>query len=240
MAKRKIAVYGLRRSGNHAFVEWLNKNLGGSSEQHRISPYMTYCGKSCYVNSIAEYENTSALDINYRFADFTFENLIVTYEDVPFAYEASQARGFPKIVLIRDILNVVASRYKMLSMHRPDQIEKGNLCSVNESMFQTWLNHASIVSSHRIKLVKFESWITSLAYRNKISELIGFKNIDAMHEISFHGGGSSFSGRSRVPTPDELKNRWKEVKIPTKFLDRIGASDISLARKKLGYEPQVF
>ena len=84
-------------------------------------------------------------------------------------------------------------------------------------------------------VVKFEDWIASRQYRDLISAKLKVKNLDVMGQMSFHGGGSSFINSSAVPSLEDLKNRWKQVGIPAKFIKRIEAQDIKLLRRKLGY-----
>ena len=150
-------------------------------------------------------------------------------------HESRLAKGYPRVVIVRDILNVVASRYKLLMRYHPDKIDSGNLCSINEKIFQIWINHASSDSNNNLLVVQFEKWVKSRSYRDSIALMFKVQNLDIMDNISVHGGGSSFSGRSQLPTSEELNARWKQVDLPNKFIDRINAEDIKELRKKLGY-----
>jgi len=231
---RRISVYGLRRSGNHAFVEWLNKNLGGSRLQSKISSMFLHSGNSCYLNSVTEYEDSSIFEVNYKFAVFNFPSVIVTHEDCLSSYETRLTKGFPKIVVVRDILNVVASRYKLLMKCDPDKVESGNLCSINENIFQIWMENV-LSMNKQCMVVKFEEWLASRQYRDAISAKLKAKNLDVMGQMSFHGGGSSFGNLSSTPSLTDLNNRWKQVDIPSKFIRRIESQDIKSLRKQLGY-----
>ena len=119
--------------------------------------------------------------------------------------------------------------------YHPDKIDSGNLCSINEKIFQIWINHASSDSNNNLLVVQFEKWVKSRSYRDSIALMFKVQNLDIMDNISVHGGGSSFSGRSQLPTSEELNARWKQVDLPNKFIDRINAEDIKELRKKLGY-----
>jgi len=231
---RRISVYGLRRSGNHAIVEWLNKNLGGSPVQNKISSRFLHSGSSCYLNSVTEYEYSSIFEVNYKFAMINFPNVIATHEDCFTSYETRLTKGFPKIVIIRDILNVVASRYKLLMKRHPDKVDNGNLCSINENIFQIWIENV-LSAKKKCMLVKFEEWVASRQYRDAISAKLKVKNLDVMGQMSFHGGGSSFGNLSSTPSLTDLNNRWKQVDIPSKFIRRIESQDIKSLRKQLGY-----
>ena len=152
-AKRmtSLAIYGMRRSGNHAILEWMIKNLSGSNERHVVKHSLITSGDSCYLNAINEYGQSSSLYIDYHFAKSTYKNLIISYEDVSDRYITDYSRSLQKVVVLRDIINVAASRYQKLLSGDP----QFRCLSMNKLFFQNWIDHAS--SAERgVKIIKFE------------------------------------------------------------------------------------
>jgi len=227
------AIYGLRRSGNHAILEWMIKNFNQKDERHIIKHRLITSGNSCYLNAINEYIKTRNFHIDFNFAKITYKNLLVSYEDVPETYVSKYTRGFNKIVILRDILNVVASRYKRIMDSDPESnIYK--LMKIDENLFKCWISHASAFKKNA-SIIKFEDWISSKEQRDEIAKSVGCKNIDCISTIPFHGGGSSFSKMEKMPSSKDLLNRSDQVKLPNKILERINKSDILNLRKEHGY-----
>ena len=97
-----LAIYGMRRSGNHAILEWMIKNLSGTNERHVIKHSLITSGDSCYLNAINEYNQSPSLFIDYHFAKSTYKNFIVSYEDVSDKYVTDYTRSFKKIVILKE------------------------------------------------------------------------------------------------------------------------------------------
>ena len=49
---KRLAIYGLRRSGDHAVIEWILKNLSDCNERHVTKESMIFSGNSCHLNAI--------------------------------------------------------------------------------------------------------------------------------------------------------------------------------------------
>ena len=227
------AIYGLRRSGNHAILEWMIKNFSQKDQRHVIKHRLITSGNSCYLNAINEYIQSRDLFIDYNFAKITYKNLLISYEDIPETLESEYTLGFNKIVILRDILNVVASRYKRMMDIDPKSIDY-KLMEIDEKLFQCWISHASAFKRN-VLIIKFEDWLSSKEQRDRISNSLGCKNIDCVNTIPFHGGGSSFTKMEKIPSVEDLLNRSEQVKLPTEILERIQKSDILNLRKEHGY-----
>ena len=232
----RIAFYGMRRSGNHAILNWLLCNLSQKKNIIKIKHRLVSSGNSCYLNAINEYVNTKPkiLEIDFKFAEVSFKNIVVSYEDVPINYQTKYTTNFPKIIVMRDINNLVASRLKKIKEDNEGKKMAKYLFNVNEKFFKSWITHASI-SRNEAYIIKFEEWISSKKIRDKISSDLGLKNIDYYQSISNYGGGSSFSGTSKRPEVSELNNRWKEVEIDSDLKKIINSEEILKLRKLHGY-----
>ena len=227
------AIYGLRRSGNHAILEWMIKNFSQKDQRYVLKHRLIASGNSCYLNAINEYIQSRDLFIDYNFAKITYKNLLISYEDIPETIHSEYTLGFNKIVILRDILNVVASRYKRMMDKNPKSLGY-KLMKIDENLFSCWISHASAFKRN-ILTIKFEDWLSSKEQRDKIANNLGCKNMDCISTIPFHGEGSSFSKMEKIPSVKDLLSRSKQVQLPKEILERIQKSDISNLRKEHGY-----
>ncbi|MDA9761681.1 hypothetical protein N9C84_01250 [Desulfobacterales bacterium] len=235
MINRRVSVYGLRRSGNHAVIGWMAQNIGQSNDLKQVIDKVPLfsAGECCYINSVTEFPRH--FETIFNFATIAYPNVIITHEDCFSSFEVDCTKNLSKVIIVRDILNVVASRYKALvSSGKSDFIESGNLLSISEQIFEIWLDHASPPSGNKI-IIQFEHWVKYQKYRTQICNLLRCQDMNPINTITSHGGGSSFSKMERIPTHEELISRWEMVDLPEKFLKRIQASDIQEARRRLGY-----
>lgn len=197
---------------------------------------MVFSKNSCYLNDITGPGHIKAqLRIDHMFACSVFQNIIVTYEDRPTNYVTEFSLGYPKIAVLRDIRNVVASRYKK-SLENAKRNNWDTFMRMDEDFFNCWLQHAYANTKSNVIAVKFEDWLSSKDYRDKIAIKLALKNIDSTNTVSHHAGGSSFDvGNQNPPSPEELKERWKQIEIPESIKRRINSDDIEQARAHLGY-----
>jgi hypothetical protein len=237
-----IEVYGLRRSGNHAIINWIMNNTSnlkdGGSPTELISLFSdliftSYLGDTLHINDVAsgwaikrKYYLKGLID---GYISIGFKNIILSYEDLPFTNsyydldknEYNFLKNSKKIIITRDIENVFASRVK-----------KG--MEINEGVFNTWVKNENAPSN--ITKVKFEDWLLSKNYRDRISKDIGFKNKDITNNVSKVGGGSSFKDiTSENIDKDKLPNRKKEVEFPEDVLEILQREETQKLREKFGY-----
>lgn len=221
--------YGLRRSGNHAILEWLIQNMGGPGTRNVVKPKrVIQCGDSAYLNECNTYGSHAEVNRDISFCQSAFNNLIVAYEDVPTSYSLINKQGGKKIVILRDVFNLFSSRYKKNS-------ESGHAYNfgdmrIDEIAINNWKQHAN---SDAV-IILFEKWIESKDYRDSICERLGIPNHDITDTMTNFGGGSSFTGQKK-PTVEELKSRSKMVNLPQEVIDRLNQPDIIEIRKKLKF-----
>ena len=231
-AKNAISFYGMRRSGNHAVAEWLLRCLSQCDERVNVQLKLVAYGNSCYVNAINQYSSSMELRADLQFVALTYENILITHEDVSTCFSTKYTHGLKKIVVIRDIRDLVASRLKSMSK----ALKKNqHYFQIDDKFFSRWLEHASAQAKNKIVLIKFEEWVSSAEYQEQICDELGVKNFRCPSTVTNHGGGSSFSGKEKVPTSSELSSRRHQIDIPEYIQARINSSDIKDALERLGY-----
>jgi hypothetical protein len=223
--------YGLRRSGNHAILEWLIQNMGGPGNRNIIRPRrIIQRGRTVYINEANTYPSRGYIKRDITFCQSTFENVIVAYEDVPTDYFFFDTPDSHKIVILRDIFNLFSSRYKYMTKH-PEEIERYSIVMrTDEKAIEVWKEHAN----SNALIILFEKWIESKDYRDSICEKLGISNYDITDTMTEFGEGSSFTGQKK-PTVEELKSRSKMVNLPQEVINRLNQPDITEIRQRLGF-----
>ena len=233
MNLKRFSFYGLRRSGNHAILEWLIQNMGGSGERKVIKKSrLIQVNNAAYINEANTYEVESVFMEDWKLSNSNYDYLIVSYEDVGLNHMKEATKEYKKIAIIRDIPNLFASRYKRYISKRSNSMKKN--MRIDEYAVNLWKELATCDKNTDTVLIKFESWVESKEYRDQISKQLGLVNYDITDTMTNFGNGSSFSGKKK-PTAKELANRINQVELPEEVIERINQEDIIEIRKSLGY-----
>lgn len=225
---RVIPFYGLRRSGNHAILEWILHSI--SDEYDRSVTYndkknaVVETKSAAYLNDCGRWK--SHVDLIYSTLVLNAKGIkttIVGYEEAPIGYNLVPYTD-KKIIILRDIENLAASRLKSNSS---DML-------VNEQFVDLWIEYATVFGHERYHCIKFEDWLTSKEHRDCFASELGFENKDKTDFVSEFGSGSSFVGKKR-DSNENLLNRSKDFIIPDDTLEMLRIDKVIELRKKLGY-----
>ena len=239
-------IYGLRRSGNHAIIAWLMNNLNSEIIDYKepiplIAPMPSegfisqYLGDVIHINDVSS--NWGIKGGNYikglidAYVSIGMKSVIVSYEDTPYTHSFSNIDNYAclkdstKIIISRDIRNIVASR-----------IKKNKLgCVVNNHIIDVWLKNEN--SPENINIIRYENWLTSKDYRDNISNKLGLTNRDVTHIVSAAGAGSSFKDQSTgTINKDILLNRYKTIEFSPDVESMLSRTDVEEKLKKLNYK----
>lgn len=222
--------YGLRRSGNHAILEWLLYNMGNKADRfcHKVengSEKVISRGTAFYFNDVSRYKGNHiqlCYDVISAY-QLGAKDLLVTYEDKSISYKLTPSKK--NIVVVRDILNVLASRLKNSNAKNPRDMR------IDKEIIDLWKKHAS--NEDCVKIL-YEKWLISQEYRNSICEHLNISNFDNIEDVYSFGGGSSFTGQV-LDSKENLLNRYKDVDFPNEINEMISDKSIIELRKKLGY-----
>jgi len=224
----EIRFYGLRRSGNHAIINWLIPMLGGVV---------------CHINDaqlpLRFYKGPKPLR---RFAGDP-SSTIISYENVDLTKDTNQfdvrseERRF--IMLLRDPYNLAASL-----LQNQYALEVSNFRVPMYNIKKEWkqyarefLSHTNYLPTNTVK-INFTKWFTDEDYRILIATELGLEYDDVgLNKVSGYGGGSSFDSTKLDGEAQkmDLLNRWKHIEgegIHERFAKLIDDSELA----ELSYE----
>lgn len=203
MINRKLLIYTMCRSGNHAIIFWILENLGGTNEMIKDCCYWNRS------NSVYFYNNCN--HISYNFMN-QYNYMLKSYEDM--SVHPVTIDNKP-IIIIRDFLNLISSRYK----------KYGDKLGLNWSYLQDytkiknlWKEHAKLIQSNKAIGILYNKWVVDKDYRDKVGEELGIPNImDKTDYVSTIGEGSSFNGVALETDKKNYLNRFESISLPEKI-----------------------
>jgi len=225
--RREICFLGMKRSGNHAALDWIVSQSAG---------------KVCFLNNIgrgglARVRETGLLPSlrqrhNVRALQGEQLDLVVySYEDFPQAdalfLDDVQADQRLRVVMLRDPFNLLASTVRMAGRsgqwamtHRPKETGTPEPDALKR-WAERWKQHA--LEFIRIRdagkpdeiAISYNRWLADKAYREALREKLGLEDPSdaSMENVSGHGRGSSFDGRRLNGRASRGKylQRWKHL-----------------------------
>ena len=214
-----IAVFGLKRSGQHPIINWICRQLPGVTVHYNnihkagFDPHERCSQMVIYRNGPHESECRKASSTEYAEPPMERDHIVHTYEDFQLQY--LESHGYYKrfkdarpieILILRDPYNWAASRIK----------------SGRNANLSLWLQYArefvgetSFLRFSKV-LISFNEWFLSRVYRDTwLLDNLGIENHDrGVDSVSALGNGSSFDSTEFDGRAQEMKvlDRWKEIK----------------------------
>lgn len=218
---REYMVLGLRRSGNHAVIHWMEQQVGSkglhlNNLRRSENPYRYLYevarrpNKSGHEHATREllryswYINEKNLELLRRDANGSFvlkDYLIHSYEDFlarKLAHSMSlrrRQRYFGNSTFRRDVL-ILRDPFNLVA----SRLHSGRLSvkHKHEDVLSIWLEHAREYLGEQNCLpckvvVNFNKWASDPSYREALSKELGFVFVDkGVDSVPTIGGGSSF------------------------------------------------
>lgn len=191
-------VYGMRRSGNHALINWILRNapdgcgLFLNNCKPNRDPLATARGVSVYAQS-TEQPHTSA-EAKLRDAGpspFT----VVSYEDVMPAHNRKPLFAAPELCLVvyRSYLHWAASLLRKIQGNPGyGALERARVMMQSMRTYGDMLNR---IQDDDVVPVCFDMWRSDETYRSATLGRLGLPGTDlALGAVQRYGGGSSFQG----------------------------------------------
>ncbi len=222
--QREIRVIGLRRSGNHAVINWIGKQAKGNSifinhVKPLENPYRNQYESQLNLQRAIEKD----ADWKYRDLDWWRQErkgnfsdkccLIYSYEDQELervahptfermreVYLGKSQHQFDVIVM-RDPFNLFASRLQTKPREEGPNFDMLEIYSKRYSLPELWVAYAKEVLGETSFLggkkifINYSRWFLEEDYRRQIAAELGLGFSDAgLNDISKAGRGSSFDG----------------------------------------------
>lgn len=215
---------GLRRSGNHAIIDWL------------LSHHENWC----------HYNNPILKDGSYlvpkdqivRQGDSPDYSLI-SVEDYDLRLISDYIGDKLRIILLRDPFNLFASRLQM-ARNFIDNPQSGFTCLdlISSRAFHLWRQYASEFIYEHVKntaFINFNFWQSDLDYRKTISRALGWKHTD---EGFASKRGWQFSGGSSFANKNVLES-WRNFEDDEEYLSLFDEQTIFLHKVMFGKVPNL-
>lgn len=216
--KPHIYLFGMRRSGNHVFADWL-KGMGEGGWVHY---------NNCTLRDDGLVETGSPVQgLEYD----TSLNSLITFEDHKFNESMEKLPERVSVLLLRDPYNLFASRLQHMRTKEDSPIEM--ICN---DAIKTWKEHADAFAGYDPYLiVSFNRWYEDQEYREHIAKRLGMEFSDEGFGSKagwLFSGGSSFEGQ-----PDPMNSYHNNMAEDKEFLSMFDDEMVDLARCLFGVEP---
>ena len=231
-----IRVFGMRRSGNHAVIDWLRRNIPGETVfLNDCAPGDPYDGFQMLESPRGDLHGPSFRHTRWypqfergreRFSH------IVSYEDrVPGSEPLGWRAPWRTVVVHRAPLGWLASYYA-LAVHRQGGTAWG-VRHPREIEPMLWRYAALLRAAADAVGVGLERWAEDASHRAGRLAALGLAPIDdAVGAQAEYGGGSSFAPGRAAPTARDLAGRWRAFADDAAFerLARRAAQDDAFMR----------
>mgnify|MGYP006283075365 CR=1 FL=1 len=208
---RVIVVFGMKRSGNHVFINWLLAQHPGpvvfyNHVHPQEIPYHRW-KREWRVNDPLK---PPAIIFSYEDRDFD-ETFAGPLQDFLSAH-AGRIAEFRTCVVMRDPRNFFASRFKKWSEEYHDGDRTRRLIDMYKLYARAFEGGGALARHGPVTCVRYNRLITSAEYRRELSAALGIRQGDrGLDEVPHYGHGSSFDGvalRNRAADMDVF-GRWR-------------------------------
>lgn len=223
-----LRVFGMRRSGNHAILSWLQRNAPGGR-----SVFLNNCkpgtdplqnARGIEVNAAHASQNKARRDmaaVTGKAGDGAL--LLVSYEDTsPAEFGLSRqisgsfdAELFSHNLLIyRSFLNWSASLLKKMQGNEGYTLVRRNAILLRT--VDSYIRLLELVRQSRelgFVAICYDRWVASESYRSTLLQELGLQQQDnSLGKVQSYGGGSSFQKEAASATELQTDRRWTQMR----------------------------
>jgi hypothetical protein len=213
---------GVRRSGNHACISWLNNALAGEDDELIRVTHKVYWSKKSEVLHLNEINFLNPWDyillLRQNKQRINQAKIIfLSLEDYcpNGAADLYAARGARFVYITRRVLSTVSSRITYNVKRAQEGVDRGDV-HVGQTLF-------SIIkeTKSRQPLWVFENWNNDPNWRKSFLEYLGLSS-DISPKMTEHGGGSSFHGLNKNLSQTLTDyDRWSSIKWPERVKELV-------------------
>lgn len=236
-----ISFQGLKRSGNHAVIQWLGDNLGNVTHFNNVLPIADLIDGSRTDTFPCELKPLISGRRRWyaRFLPVPRRPL-VSIEDYPFSRSYfTGADRVSHVLILRSAESLFASRiHKAFRTEMPAYPREMNWVMLRA--MHIWADHVDslIENAGRQDFVGiiFDRWVRDPAYRDKVAARLGFEaTVSPRAARAKEGGGSSFEGSAPVADAGALMRRHEQLSAEERELleSVLNHASVSQAMRKL-------
>jgi len=218
----RMRVLGIRRTGQHAVINWILRNCGrentvflNSCTMRRSA--MRTCGQSELNGRLSGKGYPLKRVMSGYLARKTHPFVLVSYE-AGFE-EGALTPNFPdadfdhEVLITRSFVNWLPSFIRLMRLMNPNSAPEA-LDISNGIVFEMMRYKAHLLAAHTSQhvVICFDKWATSGAYRSEKLNVLGLTEVDAgLGLVQKYGGGSSFSALEMPAEALALTTRWQTM-----------------------------
>ena len=215
--KYDFYVYGMKRSGHHAIINWILNHYNSS----------IYYNNCIAQNDKIYYANENEI---LKRGNEPYSIKVLSFEDRPNIDQSSIETVYkyrkPKknILVLRDAYNNYASRFeKKTYPHKLNWTKKWH----NYDDVEIWKKYARefIGETNYLDAIKinYNSWFQDIEYRKKLSKNFGKFTDKGFQQVPKFGNGSSFDSQKFNNNAQEMKvlERWKKFFNDKDYCEKI-------------------
>ncbi|GAA6209563.1 hypothetical protein NBRC116601_28560 [Cognatishimia sp. WU-CL00825] len=220
-----LRTFGMRRSGNHAIINWLLRNAEGNStflNNCTIGKAATQSWRAVEVNAkrMPIKRGTPISDVTAGVGDGAL--LVVSYEDfLPDPDEGGEGltTDVPMdlikrdIVLYRHFMNWSASLLRKIQANEDqDTLVCLRIMMVALDKYRELLELVSNSANNDFLPINYDRWVARPRYRARILQELGLPHKDnSLGSVQPYGGGSSFQKGVKLADKLATDERWREM-----------------------------
>ena len=225
--EKSIVVYGMRRSGNHVVLNWINYgfpkithlnnlNIYGNLNLKLLPSQVTFFEASKEISEIG-YLKYSRVDYQMNNQICNSEQIICSFEDKHVNLNFLKLYASKTVIILRDPANWLSSFFKLVNDNSDIKIKS---YSKKIHTYKSYLKYALEYKSFPTDLIviNFNKFVMDYNYRKEISQRFeghNFKKSETvLNIVPKNGGGSSFDKLKKNPSTGD---RWKYYKEDALF-----------------------
>lgn len=237
----EIRFIGLRRCGNHAVLNWIRKQAGGTvcflnNVEPDMSPFRFYhlhFPKDGYRSEA--WGRFSQKDwLIYSYEDHSLRAIATQRYERNHDLYVGKTQARYNVLLLRDPFNWLASRLK--KDYRTVKTPGETLVSLWIEQAKEFLGETNLLP-HPTVAIRYNQWFSDEPYRRAIAHQLGLNfSDDGMDYVGSYGGGSSFEGMALTGQAQAMDviNRWRHFQDDDRFRALIANEEL------LHYSEQIF
>ena len=238
--EKEIRIVGLKRSGNHALINWIRSQHSGEVwHLNNIRPH-----QNPYRNLYSHYPKPRLAReawgdfvhkdcLIYSYEDYTFEQINQALVEKKHDLYLGKSAARYDVLIIRDPFNLIASRFKK------DMVKiKFNNCNLVDlwiAYAREYLGETNNLSNQKI-CINYNRWFQDIDYRQQLAKQLNFTFSDAgINNVKQEGGGSSFDGQLMDGKANQMQtlSRWQHFADNQEYLHLVNNEQLRYYSEKI-------